>query len=645
MLQWWTMYSYPGCAQGLLTADFKPKAVDPSQILSFNSDAVLLLSGLPRSIAASPATPGISSSSSSAASIMVRLSISNYLPSPLSLSRVHWSLTDCDGSNTTLYGSGVWTANTSSATQGSITPLGDWAVPVPAVVVPMCVSLQARVDGGSCLHCSGGEPVLQNDWTFWVVPKAPPVTAVVHTDSALEQRLRQTGVFEILRPLNNTTRVLPGAGATYVVSQMTPSVQAAMEAGATVLCIKCTASTAAGLLPALLPEQAYVVAYGPGLWTTMGPGGARGVGTFMNYKTVLEPLARHTRWLDFSWFAHVEGAWVQPVGSTPAAPPADHLPLSLLSSSAAHTKVILRWLNAPCAYSGPLTVFSRSMGRNRTFSSGCQGGAKLLGASYALLSETSVGKGRLLWSGLELFPSLPPPPPPPAHPPTMGFCPAGNFSACESAVRGDFLGDYSPDHEHVELHVAATAVTVDAIWLDVQGINPKPINPTCNPHQQPVTIRAVVYSDVNGRPSKLVASTDSVTLDKSHTRSFVRLRLLHGKDVRLAPGKYWLGNHIGSVCAVMWGSPAFSGRSPCVYAQQSFVDGPAPTFPTKQYGRCSGALSVFATFTGGGALLPRRESVTGRVRVNDNRSIVADSSSTALLTPWILSLLLNQGRP
>jgi len=350
------------------------------------------------------------------------------------------------------------------------------------------------------------------------------------------------------------------------------------------------------------------------------------VGTFMPHGTPLESLARDARWLDLSWFGHVEGAHVQLVAAA-------------ATTARSDTKVLLRWLNAACAYSGPLTVF---MGHNRTFPSGCQGGAKLLGASYALLSEASVGDhgGRLFWSGLELFPSLPPaphPPAPPTGPPTLGFCPTANFSACESAVRGDFLGDYSPDHEHVELHIAMADVTVDALYLDMQGINPKPIDPACNPHQQAVTVRGVIYSDVGGRPSKLVASTGVVTVDKSAARLFVKLELLNGKGVTLPAGKYWLGNHIGSVCAVMWGSLASADRNPCVYGQQSFADGPAPTFPTNEQGRCSGALSVFATFQGA--------AVLSAEPTEEKAKAVSLAGGSTALTSWILSLLLSQDRP
>jgi len=70
---------------------------------------------------------------------------------------------------------------------------------------------------------------------------------------------------------------------------VTPPLQAALQAGATVFCVKC---------PATVPGGG-VVAYGPGLWATMGPGGARGVGNFMPPGTPLESLARDARWLDF----------------------------------------------------------------------------------------------------------------------------------------------------------------------------------------------------------------------------------------------------------------------------------------------------------------------------------------------------------
>ena len=585
---WWTAYSYPGCAQGLLTADFQHKAVLPAQLLPFNSDAVLLLAGLPRVYAASTANGDNG--------IVVQLSVSNFLPSQLLLSSstVQWNLAGCDDSSKS-YGSGTANPKTMSAAQGAITPLAGWTVRVPAAAAPTCLSLQVALRGGSCAHCSNA-PTLSNDWSFMVLPEAPPVAAVVYADAGLVKSLRGTGVFADLRPLPNTSGSLTGAGATYIVKQLTPQLQTALNTGATVLCIECPASGGG------------VVAYGPGLWATMGPGGARGVGTFVPPASPLGPLARagEARWLDKTWYEHVEGALVQDISASSAEP-------------------LIRWINNPCAYSGPISVFSPSMGGNRTFPSGCQGGAKLLGASYALLSTTAVGDrgGRLLWSGLKLFPNepTPPPPPAPAGPPTLGFCSAGNVSACETAVRGSFLGDYSPDHEHVELHIATSEVAVDAIFLDMQGINPTPINPACNPHQQDVTVRGVIYTDLSGRPGKLVAASSAVTIDKSAARSFVRLEL--PEDVTLPAGKYWLGNHIGSVCAVMWGSPSSAGRNPCVYGKQPFADGPSPNFPTEDYGTCSGALSVFATF---------RSAPT----------LSSPERTDLVLTPWILSLLLNK---
>ena len=619
---WWTMYSYPGCAQGVLTADFKTKAVTPAQLQPFNADAVLLLAGLPRFVSAS--------SISTSDQIAVRLSISNYLPSALALgsATVQWDLQRCEtNSTTTPYESGRWTPNVTTAPQGDITSIGSWSVSVPVVPVPTCVSLQVSVHGTSCRHCNS-LPELHNDWTFWVLPVAPPVVRTVYASAMLEEPLRQTGVFQDLRLMPNITTHLPTTGTTYIVSQMTPSLQDAMQAGATVLCITCSASGGG------------VVAYGPGLWATMGPGGARGVGTFMPEGTPLEPLARVARWLDLSWFSHIEGAQVRPYGLTAG----EQNELSASEPQSAPPRVLLRWLNAPCAYSGPLVVFSKSFGGNRTFASGCQGGAKLLGVNYALLSETAIGTagGRLLWSGLKLFPSLPAPPPsppPPSNPPTLGFCPTSNVSACESAVRGTFLGDYSPNYEHVEQHIATSAVKVDALFLEMQGVNPHPINRGCNPNSEPVTVRGVIYDDVGGKPNQLVASTNAVTLEKSAPRNFVRLQMQNG-TVSLPAGTYWLGNHIDAVCAVMWGSAKSAGRNPCVYGQRAFDDGPSPVFPVAQQGRCSGALSVFASYERNASTANTVEEVATRQRGKERGGSNVASDEALPFTPWILSLLL-----
>lgn len=69
----------------------------------------------------------------------------------------------------------------------------------------------------------------------------------------------------------------------------------------------------------------------------------------------------------------------------------------------------------------------------------------------------------------------------------------------------------------------------------------------------------------------------------------------------------------------------------------SFADGPAPTFPTSNARRCSGALSVFATFQEAEAAVLPAELTEEQAKANG--SLAGDSTA---LTSWIFSLLLSR---
>ena len=87
---------------------------------------------------------------------------------------------------------------------------------------------------------------------------------------ALEECIRHTGVFSTVHRVPNGSGALPSDGATYIVDTLTPAVEAAVVSGATAICVNCKGK--ASQTP---------VAYSPGLWATMGTGGARGVGTYV----------------------------------------------------------------------------------------------------------------------------------------------------------------------------------------------------------------------------------------------------------------------------------------------------------------------------------------------------------------------------
>jgi hypothetical protein len=192
------------------------------------------------------------------------------------------------------------------------------------------------------------------------------------------------------------------------------------------------------------------------------------------------------------------------------------------------------------------------------------------------------------------------------------FCPVGNESACRAALQGakqDFK--CSADYEHVERQALPPhTIHVDALHVDVQG----------NGHTD-VSVRGVIYSDDDGRPGQLLA-TSIPTLVKAHAaRSFVRLPFSCTGGIAIRPrskgDSVWTGEQAGkpagggsTVSVAVTGNatdppgpsdlacfgftpPFTGGRQPCQYTPQPFAQDPKSLFGTSF--TCSSSLNIYAT--------------------------------------------------
>ena len=205
-------------------------------------------------------------------------------------------------------------------------------------------------------------------------------------------------------------------------------------------------------------------------------------------------------------------------------------------------------------------------------------------------------------------PTPPPRPPlPPAPPTPRAFCPAGNLSACEAALRapGATVASCSCDFEHVELAVLPSICTgkakakgtgattmVDALYLDAQG----------NQHSD-LHVVGVIYTESDG-PDTLLATSTAVMVPKDAPRSFVRLPFAH--PVAITGTAIWIGEQAGAAGArtvpggpnslQCFGFAQSSQHAPLRYMPWPYAAGPKHTFgPPSNVTVSANALSIFAS--------------------------------------------------
>ena len=200
---------------------------------------------------------------------------------------------------------------------------------------------------------------------------------------------------------------------------------------------------------------------------------------------------------------------------------------------------------------------------------------------------------------------LHPPPRPPAPPTPPVFCPSGNLSACEAALRsaGATVATCSADFEHVERAVLPrpsaaagqarqTPLMIDALYIDAQGT-------TTDLH-----VVGVVYTDSDG-PATLVAKSTPVLLPANAPRSFLRLPFAPALPINDTWTALYIGEQAGAASGA--GVPGGPSSLPCfVIAQSSqheplrympwpYSMGPKPEFgPPSNVTVSSAALSIFA---------------------------------------------------
>ena len=238
---------------------------------------------------------------------------------------------------------------------------------------------------------------------------------------------------------------------------------------------------------------------------------------------------------------------------------------------------------------GPMLIDNVTV-RNNTFVG--------LGTAADLIHPSSHATNVTIEDNLPAEPS----PGPPST--ARGFCPAADFTPCADALKGT-LGpeDCSGDHQHVEQYVLNQSSTVDAVYVDVAGNG-----------EQSIKVKGLIYSDSNGQPNELLASSTVVTVPAKAKRNWFKLPF--PTNVLLAPGVYWLGEIAGSAdtnssdvsrnaadahahtdptgadLACFTFNPTDLHR-PCVYTAQPFAEGPRSVFGPAT--RCSTSLDVFAT--------------------------------------------------
>jgi hypothetical protein len=237
---------------------------------------------------------------------------------------------------------------------------------------------------------------------------------------------------------------------------------------------------------------------------------------------------------------------------------------------------------------------------------------KVLEPVYGRLEATLCPHASLFvrLSGCHDDPSPPPQPHPLPGPPStqQTFCPQGNLSACEAALRvpGAAASTCSSDFEHVERAAmpkpddGATVMLIDALHLDAVG----------NRHSD-LHVVGVVYSDSDG-PAKLVATSEPVLVLANASRSFVRLPFEPTLKIDLTQtAAIWMGEQAGAPpgskpipggpnslqCFAMMAQSSL--REPLRYTPWPYADGPKPDFgPASNVTVAQTSLSIFASVRG-----------------------------------------------
>ena len=193
------------------------------------------------------------------------------------------------------------------------------------------------------------------------------------------------------------------------------------------------------------------------------------------------------------------------------------------------------------------------------------------------------------------------------------FCTLGRVQPCKDALAGA-TSDFkcSADFEHVEQHMLPPkTIYVDALHVDARG----------NGHTD-VAVRGVMYTDENGQPGQLIATTEVVTVKADALRSFVRLPFQLKGGISIISHEdgqtVWIGEQAGKPqqpngrtagagngvlppgpldLACFGFAPSAEHRA-CAYTPQPFAANPKQLFRPASV--CSSSLSIFATTVAAG---------------------------------------------
>ena len=316
---WWLLQDYWTGSNGLLDTYFRAKSIRPALVRQFNSPAVLLQNGLPPTC-------------STEQPLRTKLLLSNYSPSPIRDGLLKWTVKLGDR---VLAKSSPHQLNIG---QGELAEIAAVELTLPAIAQPQKLTLEADLKTATLRA--------QNDWSAWVYPAQskienqksitfPPLYAA----RPLLPLLQHLGA----QPLPQESP-LP-AHAVFVVRQPTLETLAAVETGASLIC--------------LAPQELFPTVpnrFKPAWW--LGSPNDCNAGTVVYPHPVTRAIAPDG-WCDLGWYHLLEGAQAVVL---------DHFP--------AQPAVLVRGLDVH-------TV--------------CR--------SKALLFEARVGDGSLIVSGLRLEPA------------------------------------------------------------------------------------------------------------------------------------------------------------------------------------------------------------------------------------------------
>ena len=314
---WWLLQDYWTGSNGLLDTYRRPKSITPEEVREFNSPVVLLQEGLGRTYSARQR-------------LKTKLLVSNYSPEPIDQARLIWSVTR--GTATVAGGR----QDRILLDQGQLARVAEIEAIIPPVSAPEKLLLNVELKGRH-LRC-------RNQWYAWAYPDPAEPSTKPATDVPLfaaENLLSWVKSFGA-RPLPEGTSV--PTRAVYVVDQPTLPLLAAVEAGASLLCLS------PGEIFPSVPNR-----FKPAWW--LGSPNDCNAGTVVYPHPTTRAIAPEG-WCDLGWYSLVEGTHAILLDDFPAKP-----------------AVLVRGLDV------------HTVCRDK-----------------ALLFEATVGRGSMIFSGLRLNP-------------------------------------------------------------------------------------------------------------------------------------------------------------------------------------------------------------------------------------------------